>query len=137
MGRTAAVLALSLMLPTAALAAPTKLTDAQLDLISAGVSATIEATAVALGSIALTDTHAITRAREGRVVSIALGRGSAVAMGTDAAASNVDASGEGDRVITRSNTASYRTATGTASRSWGFVLSIEFNRDGMAAPRKQ
>lgn len=137
MRRTAAVLALGVMLPTAALAAPTKLTDAQLDLVSAGVSATIEATAAALGSTALTNTDAITRSRDGRIVSIAWGRGSAFAKGTDAADSNVNASGEGDRVIARSNTVSYRTPTGIVSRSWGFVFAIEINRDAIAARRKR
>lgn len=131
MRRTAAVLAFSLMLPTAALAAPIKLSDVQLDLISAGVSATIEATAAALGSATLAKTDAVTRAREGRVVSVAWGRGSGFAAGTDAADSNVRPSGEGDQVVAQSRTVSYRSPSGDTSRSWGFVYAVDINRDAL------
>jgi hypothetical protein len=139
MRRASAVLAFSLMLPTAALADPVKLSDAELDFVTAGVSATVVADALALGSTALTKTDAFTKALGGRFVSIAFGRGLAFAIGSDGALTSVDVSGEGGRVRTHTRSASFETPKGTVSRSWGFVLAIEINHDAIravkAAPR--
>lgn len=133
MRRVAIALALGLMLPTAAMAAPTKLSRAQLDQVTAGLSATVAATAEALGSATLARTKALTGSHEGRFVSIAWGRGAALAKGSDDAQTSVDVSGEGARVHTNSHTVSYNTPTGVVSRSWGFVFAIEINQDALAA----
>jgi hypothetical protein len=135
MRRTAAVLAFSLMLPTAALAAPDKLSDAELDLVTAGVSATVGADALALGSTALTKTDTITKAVGGRFASVAFGRGLASARGSDGAQTGVDVSGEGGRVRTRTGTVSVKVPKWTISHSWGFVVAIEINRDAIKAVR--
>jgi hypothetical protein len=133
--RIAAALAFSLVLPTAALAAPTKLSDAQLDLVTAGISATIDANALALGSRAVATTNARTNSFEGRFVSIAFGRGSAFARGTDGAQTSVDGSGEGGRVSTHTRTVSFETPKGAVSGSWGFSFAIEIKHDAMSAVR--
>jgi hypothetical protein len=117
------------MLPTAALAAPTTLNVIQLDLITAGVSATVAAGAQAQGRVTFTNTTAKTKASGNKHYSVALGRGKAVAKGTDAAASNVAVSGEGTIVHTTSKTVSRAGPEGAVSKSWGVVGAVEINFD--------
>lgn len=133
--RAAAALAFGLVLQTVALAAPVKLTDSQLDLVSAGVSATVSAAADALGATAVARTNVRTGSHEGRFISIAWGGGAAFAKGTDAAQTAVDASGEGGTVRASSYTAAYTTPQGTVSRSWGFVFVFDIDRAAIAALR--
>jgi hypothetical protein len=135
MRRIAAILAFSLALPTAPLAAPLKLSDAELDVVTAGISAMVGGDARALGSPALTNTDTRTKALGGRFASVAFGRGLASARGSDGALTGVDVSGEGGRVRTRTDTFSLGTRQGAVSHSWGSVLAIEINRDAMSAAR--
>jgi hypothetical protein len=124
------------MLPTPALAAPDKLSDMELDLVTAGVSAAVAAGALASGSIAVTGTDSATRALAGPVVSAAVGRGRAGATGSDGALTDVDVAGEGGRVSTKTGTVSSGTPKGTTSYSWGLVVAFKVNHKAVtAAPR--
>ena len=133
MRSTVVVLALGLMLPNSTLAEPTKLSIGQLDLITAGISATVDANALGLGSRSAAKTNTNTATIEGRFVSIALGRGSAFAMGTDSAETSVNATAEGGRVKTFSRTLTKETPRGVISRSHGFVVAIDVHHDVVRA----
>ena len=129
----AAVLTFSLLLSTPVLAEPVKLSNAELDSVTAGVSVSVIANALALGASATALTGTFTKSRDGRFVDIAFGRGTAFARGSESAATLVDVSGEGDRVHTFTHTASFKTPKGDVSRSFGFVFAIEIDHDAIRA----
>jgi hypothetical protein len=122
-----AILVLSFALSAGASAAPVKLTDAQMDAITAGLAVAVAADAAATGeiSIALTDTK--TKLRSRRNIGVAFGRGLAVAVGSESAATGVDLFGEGDIVRTWTRSFTYVTEAGLiVSKTIGFVFAIEF-----------
>jgi hypothetical protein len=83
----------------------------------------VEATASASGSSSYAGTNARTYAKQlSRHLSIAFGRGSAVAVGNNAAA-NVSVYGEGDKVIQRT----YTRGDDGAMSSRGFVVAIDYH----------
>ena len=85
------------------------------------------ADAVATGQIALARTDTSTRLRQHRRIGVAVGRGLAVAVGSESAATVIDLFGEGDVVRTRTRNFTFVTKDGLiVSRTVGFVLAIEF-----------
>jgi hypothetical protein len=85
----------------------------------------VEATASASGASSYTGTNARTYAKQlSRHVSIAFGRGSAVAIGNNAAA-NVNVYGVGDKVIQRTYTRG--ADDGSEMFSKGFVVAIDYH----------
>jgi hypothetical protein len=83
----------------------------------------VEAIASASGSSSYTGTNARTYARQiSRHISIAFGRGNAVAIGNNATA-NVNVYGEGDKVIQRT----YTRGDDGAMYSRGFVVAIDYH----------
>jgi hypothetical protein len=83
----------------------------------------VEATASASGASSRTATNARTHAKQvGRHVSIAFGRGNAVAVGDNATA-NVNVYGVGDKVIQRTYT---RSLDNGEIHSKGFVVAIDY-----------
>lgn len=125
MRKTATVLALSLMLPSAALATPTSLSIAQLDLITAGISATVHAEALASGSISVARTKGNTLSGDGPFVGIAVGHSAAFGAGTDDAQTRVGASAEGGRVKVTPHSFKNTSPLAVVSFSSKFVIAID------------
>ncbi len=85
----------------------------------------VEATASASGAATYTGTNARTYAKQlSRHVSIAFGRGNAVAIGNNAAA-NVNVYGVGDKVIQQ--TYNWGTDDGNAMFARGYVVAIDYH----------
>jgi hypothetical protein len=128
--RLFAILALSCLLSAGATAGPVKLTDAQMDAITAGLAVAVAADAVATGEIAITLTDARTKLRARRNIGVAFGRGLAVALGSESAATDVDVSGDGDIVRAWTRSFTFVAEDGLiVSKTIGFVVAIEFPND--------
>jgi hypothetical protein len=138
--RTAMIFVLSLVLPAAAIAAPARLTDSQMDFVTAGLTVDTSASASASGNDAKGKATATNRVFGGGLVTIGIGRAksSASACCGDEAdvAATTSATGEGDIVKSRNFSFEFETRNGKkVAKSSAFVLVIEFNRDGLFAGR--
>jgi hypothetical protein len=128
--RFLAIFVLSFLLSAGATAAPVKLTDAQMDAITAGLAVAVAANAAATGEIAITLTDASTKLKSRRNIGFAFGRGLAVAVGSESAATGVDLSGEGDIVRTWTRSFTFVAEDGLiVSKTIGFIVAIEFRND--------
>jgi hypothetical protein len=126
------------MLPVSAVAAPARLTDVQMDVITAGLTLDTSASAFASGNDATGDASAINRVFGGRLVTIGIGRAKARASaccGDEAdVATTAAATGEADIVRMRSYSLEFETASGQkVAKSGAFVIAIEFHRDSLFA----
>ena len=120
------ILIFSFVFSAAASAAPVKLTDAQMDAISAGLAVVVVANAGATGDIAIALTDTNTKLLSRGKIGVAIGRGLAVAVGSESAATGVDLFGEGDVVRTRTRSVTFVTKDGLiVSKTIGFVFAIE------------
>jgi hypothetical protein len=138
--RIAMIFVLSLVVPAAAIAAPARLTDSQLDVVTAGLTVATSATAFASGNDATGKAKTVNRVVGGRLVTIGVGKANASASAccgdeADVAATS-SATGEGDIVRTRSYSFEFETGSGKkVAKSGAFVLVIEFNRGELFAGR--
>jgi hypothetical protein len=113
-----------------------KLTDAQMDAITAGLAVAVAANALATGETAITLTDTNTRLRAGRNFGIAIGRGLAVAVGSDSADTAVDLFGEGDIVRTWTRSFTFVAENGLiVSKTIGYVFAVEFQNDQVVGAR--
>lgn len=136
--RTLAIFILSLTLPTAAIAAPARLTHSQMDLITAGLAVETSASAFASGNDATGNANVTNRVVGGPLVTIGIGKAksSASACCGDEAdvAVTAMATGEGDIVRHRSYSFEFESANGTKiAKAGAIVIVIEFNRGGLFA----
>jgi hypothetical protein len=132
--RSAIILVLSLALPAVAVAAPARLTDSQMDVVTAGLSAATNAMAFASGDDVKVKSRSVTRVREVRngkaTKIISKVRIRAVACCGDEAdvAATATATGEGDIVRQRSRSFEFEKRNGKkVAKSFAKVVVIEFN----------
>jgi hypothetical protein len=135
--KTAGALILSVMVSTAALAAPAKLTNQQLDSVTAGLSVAAKSIALAVGRVTDASTNTKTVATDGDQYSIGWGftKGFAKALGEADdgkgpwASSTSYASGEGDIVKKFRSGRRARFRDGAIAWSWAFVVAVDINVD--------
>jgi hypothetical protein len=134
--RSAMILALSLALPAVAVAAPARLSDSQMDVVTAGFTAVTNATASASGNDVKVKARSVTRVREVRngkaIKIIAKVRIKASACCGDEAdvAALATATGEGDIVRQRSRSFEFEKRNGKkVAKSFAKVVVIEFNHE--------
>jgi hypothetical protein len=132
--RVAMILVLSLVLPAAAIAAPARLTDSQMDFVTAGLVVETSGSATASGNNAKGKVTAKNRVFSRGPLTIGVGKAKAKASaccGDEAdVAATATATGEGDIVRTGGHSFEFETRKGKkVARSVAFVLVIEFNPD--------
>jgi hypothetical protein len=135
--RTCMIFVLSLVLPAAAIAAPARLSDSQMDLVTAGLALDTHAAAFASGNNAKGNATVNNRVVGRGPVTIGVGvaKSSASACCGDEAdvAATATATGEGDIVRSRGRSVEYETGDGKKiARSIAVVWVIEFNRESFA-----
>jgi hypothetical protein len=131
--RTCMIFVLSLVLPAAAIAAPARLSDSQMDLVTAGLALDTRASAYASGNNAKGSATVNNRVvgRGPVTVGVGVARSSASACCGDEAdvAATATATGEGDIVRSRSRSVEYETGSGEKiARSFAVVLVVERSR---------
>jgi hypothetical protein len=143
--KAAGALIISVLVSTAALAAPAQLTDRQMDSVTAGLSVAAKSIAVAVGRYTDTDTRTKVVATEGERYSIGWGftKGFAKAHGrTDEgrgprASSRSYASGDGDIVKKYRSGRRWRSRDGEIALSWAMVIAVDINVDVSSLSRYQ
>jgi hypothetical protein len=131
--RTATIFMLSLVLPAAAIAAPARLSNSQMDLVTAGLTVATNAIAAGSGSDVTGDATAVNRViGAGRVtigVGIAKARATACCGDEADAGATATATGEGDVVRTKDFSFAFETPTGKKlALAFAIVLVKERNR---------
>jgi hypothetical protein len=122
-----------LALPAAAIAAPARLTDSQMDVVTAGLKVETNATGTASGNDAKVKARSVNRVVGKGPVSIGIGKARAKASaccGDEAdVATAATATGEGDQVHQISHSFEYEKPNGKkVSKSFAIVVVIDFNR---------
>jgi hypothetical protein len=130
--RTAMILVLSLVLPAAAIAAPARLTDSQMDLVTAGLTVATSASAFASGNDVNGNATLSNRVIGAGPLTIGIGRADARASaccGDEAdVATTALATGQGDSVKTHGFSFAYETGNGRKiARSFALVIVKEHN----------
>ena len=131
--RIATIFVLNLALPAAAIAAPARLTDSQMDLVTAGLTVETNATAFASGNDANGNASAVNRVVGAGHLTIGIGKARASASACCGDEADVvaiaTATGEGDVVRTKDYSLEFQTPNGKkVARSFAFVFVEERNR---------